>query len=250
MASNYAIEIEESMVQPGLDMTRGSLQDILDGNDIDVSRALPQVPADGTQPALNINQTLGDINPNRDMGVLSSLKVTDADLVIRNLQGQLNSAIEKNDNSTALLQRMDNRQKELESHLTEQQAEMVRLREEKEVAVKEKRDYTINQQKLEEQIRRNLEREYAQREKEHLKQLRDEMTAKVKAKTAAVREQYHMELSLELERLKAKWTQERENATKQHNAQISQILKEVEALKEQSQLKRKHQDPEPGEKVS
>ena len=250
MASNYAIEADESMVQPGLDMTRGSLQDILDGNDIDVSRALPQVPADGTQPALNINQTLGDINPNRDMGVLSSLKIMDADLVIRNLQGQLNSAIEKNDNSTSLLQRMDNRQKELESHLKEQQAEMVRLREEKEVAVKEKRDYTINQQKLEEQIWRNLEREYAEREKEHLKQLRDEMTAKVEAKTAAVREQYHTELSLELERLKAEWTQERENAAKQHNAQIAQILKEVEALKEQSQMKQKHQDPEPGEKVS
>ena len=78
------------------------------------------------------------------------------------------------------------------------------------MAVKEKRDYTVNQQRLEENIRHNLEKEYTKKEKEHLKQLKDEMTAKVEAKTAAVRDQYHTELSLELERLKAEWTQERE----------------------------------------
>ena len=117
--------------------------------------------------------------------------------------------------------------------------------------LEEKRDYTVNQHKLEENIRCNLEKEYAwKREKEHLKCLEDEMAAKVESKTAAVLEQYHTELSIELERLKAEWTQERENVSKQHNEQISQIVKEVEALKEQSLLKQKQQQPEPGDKVS
>ena len=75
------------------------------------------------------------------------------------------------------------------------------------------------------------------------------MTAKVESKTAAVREQYHIELSLELERLKAEWTQEREKVDKQHNKQMSQILKEVESLKEQSLLKQKPEQSEPGDKV-
>ena len=149
MASNVPINEDESVRVPPLDMTRGSLQDILDsdeGNSIDASRHLPQVP----QVPLNIthlqNATLGDVIQNRDLGVLSSFKITDADIIIRNLQSQLSSAVEKNDASTSLLQRMDNRQKQLEAHLTEQTAEMAKLREEREVAVREKRDYTVNQQ--------------------------------------------------------------------------------------------------------
>ena len=130
------------MSQSGLDMTRGSLRDILDGNEVDVSAALPQVPAEGSQFNINANQTLGDIIPNRDLGVLSSFKITDADIIIRNLQNQLSSAIEKNDTSTALLQRMNNRQQQLEAHLTEQTAEMAKLCEEREIAVREKRDYS------------------------------------------------------------------------------------------------------------
>ena len=196
MASNSPIEQDDSIRAHRLDMTRGSLQDILDGNDVDVSAALPPVPAEASQVNINANQTLGDIVPNHDLGVLSSLKITDADIIIRNLQSQLSSAMEKNDTSTALLQRMDNRQKQLEAHLTEQTAEMDRLRKEREIAVKEKRDYTVNQQRLEENIRCNLEKEYAEREKVHLKQLEKEMTAKVESKTAAVRNQYHTELSL------------------------------------------------------
>ena len=250
MASNYPTRTDEPTSQPGLDMTRGSLQNILDGNNVDVSAALPHVPAEASQFNINANQTLGDIVPNRDLGVLSSLKIIDADIIIRNLQNQLSSAIEKNDTSTALLQRMDNRQKQLEAHLTEQTAEMDRLHEEREIAVREKRDYTVNQQRLKENIRRNLEKEYAEREKVHLKQLEKEMTAKVESKTAAVRDQYHTELSLELERLKAEWTQEREKVNKQHNEQISQILKEVESLKEQSLLKQKPEQSEPGDKVT
>ena len=122
MASNVPVNQDESVRVPPLDMTRGSLQDILDsdeGNSIDTSRHLPQVPLNATHPSINVNQTLGEIIPNRDLGVLSSLKITDADLIIRNLQTQLNSAIKKNDTGTALLQRMDNRQKQLEAHLTE-----------------------------------------------------------------------------------------------------------------------------------
>ena len=182
--------------------------------------------------------------------MLSSFKITDADIIIRNLQNQLSSAVEKNDASTSLLQRMNNRQQQLEAHLTEQTTEMAKLREEKETAVKEKRDYTVNQQRLEENIRRNLEKEYADREKAHLKQLEKEMAAKVESKTAAVRDQYHIELSLELERLKAEWTQEREMVTKRHNEQISQVLKEVENLKEQSLLKQKPEYSKPGDKVT
>ena len=246
MASNHPTRPDEPTPQPRLDMTCGSLQDFLNGNDVDVSVALPLVPEEG--PHYNANQTLGDIITNRDLGVLSSFKITDADLIIRNLQTQLNTVIEKNDSSTALLQRMDNRQKQLEAHLLEQNAEIVKLREERETAVRERRDYTVNQHRLEENIRRNLEKEYADKEKEHLKHLENEMAVKVESKTAAVCKQYHTELSLELERLKAEWTQERKKVNKQHNKQISQIIKEVEVLKEQSLLKQKQQ-PEPGDEV-
>ena len=76
------------------------------------------------------------------------------------------------------------------------------------------------------------------------------MTAKVESKTAAVRDQYHIELSLELERLKAEWNQERETVTKQHNEQIAQILKDVENLKEQSLRIQKPVQSEPGDKVA
>ena len=145
---------------------------------------------------------------------------------------------------------MNNRQQQLEAHLTEQTTEMAKLRKEKETAVKEKRDYTVNQQWLKENIWRNLEKEYTDREKAHLKQLEKEMAAKVESKTAAVRDQYHTELSLELERLKAEWTQEHEMVTKRHNEQISQILKEVENLKEQSLLKQKPEHSKPGDKVT
>ena len=253
MASNVPINEDESVRVPPLDMTRGSLQDILDsdeGNSIDAGRHLPQVP----QVPLNVthlqNATLGDVIQNRDLGVLSSFKITDADIIIRNLQSQLSSAVEKNDASTSLLQRMDNRQKQLEAHLTEQTTEMAKLREEREIAVREKRDYTVNQQRLEENIRRNLEKEYADRERIRIKQLEKEMTAKVESKTAAVRDQYHTELSLELERLKTEWTQERETIAKRHNEQLAQILKEVEALKEQSRLNQQPEQPEPGDKVA
>ena len=82
MASNIAPDEDEPMHPAGLDMTRGSLQDILDGNDVNVSTALPTVPQDTTNPFINPNQTLADIIPDRNLGPLASLKITDADLII------------------------------------------------------------------------------------------------------------------------------------------------------------------------
>ena len=48
MASNIQQEEDEPMHQAGLYMTRGSLHDILDGNEVNVSTALPSVPQDTT----------------------------------------------------------------------------------------------------------------------------------------------------------------------------------------------------------
>ena len=79
----------------GLDMTHGSLRDILDGNEVNVSTALPPVPQDTTNPFINPNQTLADIIPGRNLGPLSSLKITDADLIIRNLNSELNAPSKK-----------------------------------------------------------------------------------------------------------------------------------------------------------
>ena len=131
MASNFTPEEDEPMHPAGLDMTRESLRDILDGNEVNVSTALPSVPQDTTNPFINPNQTLADVIHGRDLGPLSSLKVTDADLIIRNLNKELNAATEKNDNSVALLQRMDQRQKQLET-------ELATLRAEKEAAIQGK----------------------------------------------------------------------------------------------------------------
>ena len=85
MASNFTLEEDEPMHPAGLDMTHESLRDILDGNEVNVSTALPSVPQDTTNPFINPNQTLADVIHGRDLGPLSSLKVTDADLIIPNL---------------------------------------------------------------------------------------------------------------------------------------------------------------------
>ena len=162
IASNITPDEDEPMHLAGLDMTRGSLQGILGGDEVNVSTALPTVPLDATNPFINPNQTLADIIPGRNLGPLSSLKITDADLIIHNLNNELNAAVEKNDQSTALLQRMDQHQKQIETQLTELKAETKRL-EEKETTIREKRDYTINQERLAENIRHDLEKEYANR---------------------------------------------------------------------------------------
>ena len=225
MASNITPDEDEPMHPAGLDMTRGSLQEILDAEDVNISTALPAVPLDATNPFINPNQTLADIIPDRNLGPLSTLKITDADLIIRNLNNKLNAAAKKNDVSTALLQRMDQHQKQIETQLAELKAKTKWLEEEKETAIREKRDYTINQERLAENIWCDLEKEYADRVQDYLKQLKDEMRAKVESKTTAICNQYKTELNQEIEKLKVEWTQEHLKTNEQHNAQISQVLK-------------------------
>ena len=95
MASNIAPNEDEPMHLAGLNMTRGSLQGILDGDEVNVSTALPTVSLDATNSFINPNQTLADIIPGQNLGPLSSLKITDADLIIRNLNNELNAAFKK-----------------------------------------------------------------------------------------------------------------------------------------------------------
>ena len=250
MASNITPDEDEPMHLAGLDMTRGSLQGILDGDEVNVSTALSTVPLDATNPFINPNQTLADIIPGRNLGPLSSLKIMDADLIIHNLSNELNAAVEKNDQSTALLQRMDQHQKQIKTQLAELKDETKRLEEEKETAIREKHDYIINQERLAENIRHDLEKEYADRAQDYLKQLKDEMRAKIESKMTVIHDQYKTELNQEIEKLKAEWAQEHLKTNKQHNAQISQVLKEVEALKEQSCSQPKAESNEPGDKIS
>ena len=239
MASNIQPEEDEPMHPAGLDMMRRSLRDILDGNEVNISTALPPVLQDTTNPFINPNQTLSDIIPGRNLSPLSSLKITDADLIICNLNSQLNAAIEKNDVSTELLQKMDQRQKQIKSELATLQAE-------KEATIQEKRDHTINQDRLAENIRHNLEKEYADKEQNYLRQLKQEM----KSKTSAIRDQYKMEFDQELKKLKEEWNQEHLKTKEQHNAQISMVLKEIDALKEHSHTQQKVEVMEPGDKIS
>ena len=250
MASNITPDEDEPMHLAGLDMTRGCLQGILDGDEVNVSTALPTVPLDATNPFINPNQTLADIIPGRNLGLLSSLKIMDVELIIRNLNNELNAAVEKNDQSTALLQRMDQHQKQIETQLAELKAETKWLEEEKETTIREKHDYTINQERLVENIQCNLEKEYANRAQDYLKQLKDEMRAKIESKTTVIRDQYKTELNQEIEKLKAEWAQEHLKTNEQHNAQISQVLKEVEVLKEQLRSQPKAESNEPGDKIS
>ena len=86
--------------------------------------------------------------------------------------------------------------------------------------------------------------------KDYLKQLKDEMRAKIESKTIVIRYQYKAELNQEIEKLKVEWAQERLKTNEQHNAQISQVLKEVETLKEQSRTQPKAESNEPGDKIS
>ena len=129
-----------------------------------------------------------------------------------------------------MMQVPDEHQKLIKAQVAELRAETKQLEEEKETAIREKCDYTINQQKLAENIRHDLEKEYANKEQDYLKQLKDEMRAKIKSKTTAICNQYKTELNQEIKKLKVEWTQEHLKTNEQHNAQISLVLKEVEAL--------------------
>ena len=63
MASNITPDKDKPMHAAGLDMTHSSLQGILDGDEVNVSTALPTVPLDVTNSFINPNQTLADIIP-------------------------------------------------------------------------------------------------------------------------------------------------------------------------------------------
>ena len=76
------------------------------------------------------------------------------------------------------------------------------------------------------------------------------MRAKIESKTTAIRNQYKTELNQEIEKLKSEWAQQCLKTKEQHNAQISQVLKEVEALKEQSRIQPTAENNEPGDKIS
>ena len=170
MASNITPDEDEPMHLAGLDMTRGSLQVILDAEDVNVSTALPTVPLDATNPFINPNQTLADIIPDQNLGPLSTLKITDADLIIRNLNNKLNAAVKKNDQSTALLQRMDQHQKQIETQLAELKAETKTARRKKRKPPLGKNVITPSIKKgLQKNIWRDLEKEYANRAQDYLK---------------------------------------------------------------------------------
>ena len=59
-----------------------------------------------------------------------------------------------------------------------------------------------------------------------------------------------MEFDQELKKLKEEWNQERLKTNEQHNVQISQVLKEIDALKEHSRTQQKAEVIEPGDKIS
>ena len=134
--------------------------------------------------------------------------------------------------------------------MAELKAETKQLEEEKETAIREKRDYTINQKRLTGNIRCDLEKEYTDKEQGYLKQLKDKMRAKIETKTTAICDQYKAEFDQEIENLKVEWTQECLKTNEQHNAQISLVPKEVEALKEQSRTQPKPKSNEPGGEIS
>ena len=123
---------------------------------------------------------------------------------------------------------------------------MATLRAKKEAAIQQKWDHTINQDRLAENIQHNLGKEYADKEQNYLRQLKQEM----KAKTSAIRDQCKMEFDQELKKLKEEWNQERLKTNEQHNAQISMVLKEIDALKEHSCMQQKAEVVEPGDKIS
>ena len=59
-----------------------------------------------------------------------------------------------------------------------------------------------------------------------------------------------MEFDQELKKLKEEWNQECLKTNEQHNVQISQVLKEIDALKEHLRTQQKAEVVEPGDKIS
>ena len=61
----------------------------------------------------------------------------------------------------------------------------------------------------------------------------------MRAKTSTIRDQCKMEFDQKLKKLKEEWNQERLKTNEQHNIQISQVLKEIDVLKEHSRTQKK-----------
>ena len=64
-----------------------------------------------------------------------------------------------------------------------------------------------------------------------------------------IRDQCKMEFDQELKKLKEEWSQERLKTNEQHNVQISMVLKEIDALKENSRTQQKAEVVEPRDKI-
>ena len=80
---------------------------------------MPTVPADlTTNPFINpvMNQTLNKIT-GRDLGALGSLRINDTNTVIHKLTDDLHTAVSKNDNSSAVLTKLDEYHKRLEEQM-------------------------------------------------------------------------------------------------------------------------------------
>ena len=96
---------------------------------------MPTVPADlSTNPFIKpvMNQTLNNIT-GRNLGALGSLRVNDAHTVICKLTDDLHTAVSKNDNSSALLTKLDEHCKRLEEQMIQLEDEKNQLWKENEV---------------------------------------------------------------------------------------------------------------------
>ena len=145
---------------------------------------------------------------------------------------------------------MDEHHKAMEAQLLQLQAEKEQLRTECEEAVCEKHDYTINEEKLADNIRSNLEQEFARKEQGLVQRLQHDLCTKIESKTTPIRTQYKAEFNTKINKLQNKWTQECLKMNADHNVQITAVLKEVEMLKQQSLLAKQSADKEPGAKVT
>ena len=72
----------------------------------------------------------------------------------------------------------------------------------------------------------------------------------MRAKASTIRDQCKIEFDQELNKLKDEWNQEHLKANEQHNAQISQVLREIDVLKDHSRTQKRAEVVEPGDKMS
>ena len=112
-------------------------------------------------------------------------------------------AVSKNDNTSALLTKLDEHHKRLEEQMLQLENEQTlqkeneasKLNEQKErerflqlleEAKQEKTDHTINQERLTENIRSDLEKEYAEKEKMLVQQVNQNLKCNLEQKTEEI----------------------------------------------------------------